>query len=118
MTKYVTRSGVYHVLEESIHRLEVFYKSPVKDEGSYKIEYVFSSELYKDIFMKKQYENRVKINESVSKRFGFTIVNNLLCDLKLYMQTEKRGFLIISNDRNITCLDNLKLDGVNLIYKN
>ena len=117
MTKDVTRSGVYHVLEESIHRLECFYKSPI-GEGSVKIEYVFSSELYKDIFMKKQYENRLKVNESLSKRFGFTIVNNLLCDLQLYAKTEKRGFLIICNDRNITCLSNLKLDGVNLIYKN
>lgn len=117
MSKYVTRSGVYHVLEDSIHRLECFYKSPT-GEGTQKFEYVFSSELYKDIFMKKQIENRVKVNDSLSKRFGFRIVNNLLCDLLLYAKTEKRGFLIISNDRNITCLDNLKLDGVNLIYKN
>lgn len=107
MSNYVTRSNVYHNgLDESIHRMNVQYE----DE---QLTFVFSSEYYMNIFSRKLEENRTKINESLSKRFGFTIINNKLADLKLYSVTEKRGFLIIGKD-DYKCLNIIELNGLNL----
>ena len=108
---YVTRSQVFHNgLDESIHRIDIKYQ----DET---LTYVFSSELYMNIFYKKVNEHRQKINNSLSKRFGFEIEVNKIADLKLYTTTEKRGFLILGKEE-FRCLDNLKLIGANLMKLN
>lgn len=106
----LTRWGIAHNLEISPYSLVVDYE----DE---QLEYVFSSQQYKDIFYKKFIENRTKINESLSKRFGFKIEVDKLADLKLYSMTEKRGFLIKGKEE-YKCLDTIELIGVNLIHKN
>lgn len=106
----LTRWGVAHNLEISPYSLIVDYQ----DET---LEYVFSSQQYKDIFYKKFIDNRVKINSSLSNRFGFKIENDKLADLKLYSMTEKRGFLIKGKEE-YKCLDTIELIGVNLIHKN
>lgn len=106
----LTRWGIAHNLEISPYSLIVDYE----DE---QLEYVFSSQQYKDIFYKKFIENRLKINESLSKRFGFKIEVDKLADLKLYSMTEKRGFLIKGKEE-YKCLDTIELIGVNLIHKN
>lgn len=112
MSNYVTRSQVYHNgLDESIHRYTVQYS---EDDL---LTFVFSSELYMNIYKRKLEENRSKINESLSKRFGYEIENNKLADLKLYSATEKRGFYIIGKEE-FKCLNNIKLDGANLIQRN
>lgn len=82
-----------------------------------KIVFVFSSELYKRNFESKLKENREKINQSLSNRFGFNIRCDKLADLKLYTTIEKRGFLIYQDEVKFECLDNIILDGVNLITK-
>lgn len=104
----LTRSNVAHDLNISPHSHKVAYS-----EFS-EIEFVFSSELYKEKFKEKQEENRDRINQSLSNRFGFTIVNDKLADIKLYITIEKRGFLIYHNGVKIECLNSITLDGQNL----
>ena len=111
MKDSLTRSGVAYDLTKSPHILEVKYN----DES---IKYIFSSELYKNKFLEKIEDNRNKINESLSNRFGYTIINNKLCDLKLYSSTEKRGFLVEIGEERIECLSIIRLDGHNLTIKN
>lgn len=110
MNNQLTRYGVAHNLEISPYSMIVDYE----DE---QLEYVFSSEQYKSIFYKKFIDNREKYNNSLSKRFGFSIELNKLCDLKLYVMTEKRGFLIRGKEE-YRCLNNIKLDGEKLTTKN
>lgn len=110
MSNQLTRSGIAHNLEISPYSLIVDYQ----DE---QLEYIFSSQQYKEIFYRKFVDNRLKINESLSKRFGFKIENDKLADLKLYTMTEKRGFLIKGKEE-YKCLDTIELIGVNLIHKN
>ena len=62
-------------------------------------------------------ENRKKVNESLSKRFGFTIECNKLADIKAYSKREKRGFLILGKEE-FDCLSNIKLDGAKVMKKN
>ena len=110
MTK-LTRSGVAHDLRISPHITIVKYGD--KDE----LTYVFSSELYLNKFESKIEENRNKINNSLSQRFGINITLNKLADIKLYEKTETRGFLILGKEE-YTCLSTIKLDGKNLILTN
>ena len=110
MSGKLTRSGVAHNLEISPHSLIVDYQ----DE---QLEYVFSSARYKEIFYKKFIDNRIKINESLTNRFGFKIQNDKLADLKLYSMTEKRGFLIKGKEE-YKCLDTIELIGEILIQRN
>ena len=108
----LTRSGVAYDLKVSPHILDVIY------DGSHSIKFVFSSEFYMNKFEEKLEDNRNEINGKLSKRYGFTITNNKLADIKLYEKVEKKGFLILGKDEVFTSLCNLKLDGVNLISKN
>ena len=104
----LTRSGVAYDLTVSPHTLTYNYNGEL-------LTYVFSSKLYMDKFIEKTDENREYINHSLSKRFGFTTVNNKLCDIKLYSLIEKRGFLIKNDKESFECLNTIKLDGTTLI---
>lgn len=106
--KQLTRSGVAYDLKLSPHRRKIEYTENVS------LIFVFSSGLYKTKFEEKLIENRQKINGSLSKRFGFEIRNDVLCDLKLYTSIEKRGFLIEGKKEGFECLSSLKLDGKSL----
>ena len=105
----LTRNNVAYNLNESPHRLEV----PYDDQQA--LIYVFSSEFYKTNFYNRFLDNREKISESLSKRFGFRVQNDLLSDLKLYTSIEKRGFLIIKGEDKIVCQENITLDGALLM---
>lgn len=107
----LTRSKVAYDLTISPHILEVPY-----DHGETLV-YVFSSKLYKDKFYNALFENREKINESLSKRFGFRIESDLLCDLKLYISIEKRGFLILKDKEKFVCVEDIILDGNRVMTK-
>lgn len=100
----LTRRGVAYDLNVSPHRLEVPYNGEM-------IVYVFSSELYKRKFYDQFLDNREQIGASLSKRFGFDIQYDLLCDLKLYTTIEKRGFLILKDGVKFVCRENIILDG-------
>lgn len=104
----LTRSNIAYDLKVSPHETNITYPDEV-------ITFIFSSDLYRQKFTEKLLENRKKINESLSNRFGFTIKNDKLCDLKLYCTIEKRGFLIYQNQRGIECLNNITLDGHQMI---
>lgn len=104
MTKPLTRRGVTYDLENTPYVYKMQYGDNVYD-------FKFSSKLYMDKFMCKSYGNRKQINESLTKRFGFAIENNLLADIKLYASIEKRGFLIANQNRSFNCLNNIVLDG-------
>lgn len=67
--------------------------------------------------MEKLAGNRANINISLTNRFGFTIVNDILSDLKLYTTIEKRGFLIYKGQVKVECLNNIILDGSQLTIK-
>lgn len=86
--------------------------------GGCEIKYVFSSNMYKRNFQQRMQSNREKINQSLSNRFGFTINQDILSDLKLYITIEKRGFLLCKDGIKMECLNNLVLDGDNLMNKN
>ena len=113
MNNQLTRSGVAYNIEISPHKQILKY-------GELDVEYVFSSDRYKQIFLRKLEENRSKLNESLSKRYKFTIknTNHLIADLKLYSMTEKRGFLINTKEESYRCLSTIKLDGMNLTSTN
>lgn len=106
----LTRNNVAYNLNESPHRLEVPYDQQT-------LIYVFSSEFYKTNFYNRFLDNREKISESLSKRFGFRVENDLLADLKLYTSIEKRGFLIIKGEDKIVCQENITLDGALLMMQ-
>lgn len=107
----LSRNNIAYDLNISPHRLEV----PYKDQT---ICYVFSSDLYKQKFYDRLFEHREKITESLSKRFGVQVENDILSDLKLYMTIEKRGFLIITKDGKIAWQKDIILDGDRLMKRN
>lgn len=106
----LTRNGIAYNLKLSPYKITVKY-----DQES--ITYKFSSQLYKDNFQNKLKDHRKTIENSLSKRFGFIIVNEKLSDLKLYSSIEKRGFLIETKEGIYECLNTIKLDGQNKIQK-
>lgn len=107
----LTRDGICYDLNVTPWNVEIKYP----DET---LKYRFSSEYYLNNFRKKLENNRKKINESLTKRFGIEIENNKLCDIKLYQSIEKRGFLLESKEEKIKCLNNIKLNGQNRTSKN
>lgn len=108
----LTRWGVAHNLRVSPYKKIIDY-----GENVGVLTFYFSSQLILDIFEKKLKQNRETINKSLSKRFGFEIVNDILCDIKLYSVTEKRGFLIEKeNDKEgFEWKEHIILNGVQLM---
>lgn len=106
----LTRSNIAYDFNISPHQVTVVYDNQ-------EVKYIFSSDLYRRKFLEKITENRLKINQSLSNRFGFETYLELLCDLKLYSTIEKRGFLLYVNGDKIDCPDNITLSGNNLIMK-
>lgn len=109
----LTRWGVAHNLQLSPYKKTIDY-----GENGGILTFYFSSQLILEIFEKKLEENRKKINESLSKRFGFAIVNNVLCDVKLYSVTEKRGFLIKTEKEGFEWKEHIILNGAQLTKNN
>ena len=107
----LTRANICYNLRESPYFHKVDYGN---DEV---IEYVFSSELYKEKFINNLSINRKNINNSLTNRFGFEINVDKLADIKLYSGIEKRGFLI-RKESDIECLNDIILNGLKLIIRN
>lgn len=106
----LTRNNIAYDLNISPHKINMVYEK-------HNITYVFSSELYVKKFFEKVENNRNNINESLSNRFGFNILNELLCDIKLYITIEKRGFLMFIDGEKVTCLNDITLDGQKLMIR-
>ena len=107
----LTRSNIAYDLSISPHRHIVAY-------GEESLEYVFSSDLYKRKFIEKQTEHREQIESSLTKRFGFTVRQPLLADLRLYSTIEKRGFLLVKNGVEVQCPEVITLDGERVTLRN
>ena len=91
-----------------------FNVSPYKEViqyDSHTVKYVFSSELYREKFTDRLAAHRVKINDSLSNRFGININMILLSDIKLYTSIEKRGFLLEVDGVKVPCQKHITLDG-------
>lgn len=100
----LTRSKVAYNLGISPHKYTIQY---MNDE----VTFVFSSDLYRRKFSERLLDNRATINLSLTNRFGYNCSLDLLCDLKLYSMIEKRGFLVIVNNEEIICQENITLGG-------
>lgn len=100
----LTRDNIAYDFNISPHKHTVEYE----DES---ITFIFSSDLYRRNFISRMIENRENINASLSKRFGFTIINNKIADLRLYQNIEKRGFLLYKGPVKIECLKDIILSG-------
>ena len=107
----LTKSKIAYDLNISPHVENIKYGSGEN------IKFVFSSELYRVKFLNRLMEHREQINNSLSNRFGFKIVNDKLADIKLYTTIEKRGFLLYKGLVKVECLNDITLDGTNLIIK-
>jgi len=106
----LTRNGIAYNLSLSPYKTTIKY-----GEDDY-ITFKFSSKLYKDNFKNKLKLNRDNVNNSLSKRFGFSIKCDKISDLKLYSSIEKRGFLIETKEGIYQCLNTIELDGRNKIH--
>lgn len=106
----LTRSNIAYDLSISPHRLTVHY-------GEHSLLYVFSSDLYRRKFLEKQTAHREQLCVSLTKRFGVEVRAPLLSDVKLYTTIEKRGFLLVKDGVDITCLDQITLDGERVTFK-
>lgn len=106
----LTRGRIAHDLKQSPFEHLVSY-------ANFYITYKFSSNLYRTKFIERLKENRKTINDSLSNRFGIEIEEDVLCDLKLYKDIEKRGFLIFYKGQYIECLDDAKITGSKISVK-
>ena len=107
----LTRSNIAYDLSISPHRHSVSY-------GESSLTYVFSSDLYRRKFIEKQESNRELIEISLTKRFGITVRQPLLADMRLYSTIEKRGFLLVKNGVEVQCPDRIILDGEKVTLRN
>lgn len=107
----LTKSKIAYDLKISPHRVVVDYGAGEK------LEFIFSSELYKNKFLERYQEHREQIKNSLSNRFGIEIVIHDLADLRLYTTIEKRGFLIYKGPVEFECLNDITLDGTNQMSK-
>ena len=103
----ITKRGVYHNIHDSHWRYTV---------GN--IRFVFSSEFYLRKFQELYMEEIERTNRGVNKLYNhkYRIEADELALLRMYLNTEKRGFLVIINGEEITCQDDLVFEGT-LTYK-
>lgn len=108
----LTKSKIAYDLTISPHEITCNYGP--EDE----LKFVFSSRLYLNKFIDRLEENRNTINNSLSKRFGFNIIQNKIADIKLYSTIEKRGFLIYKGLVKLECQNDIILDGGKMTKNN
>lgn len=107
----LSRNNICYNLEKTPYKLSLKY-------GEQEVTYHFSSKLYKTKFTERREENRITIEASLSKRFGFNFKGELIADLRLYSSIEKRGFLISVNGEYKQWLSSITLDGPKVIVNN
>lgn len=103
----ITRNGICYDLEMSSYR--------VKIDG---LTFVFSSKMHKEKFINKHKEHREKVNVSLSRRFNYDVNVDKLADIVFYRKIENRGFLIIDNEGNKLCQNNITFGGGVVIMRN
>lgn len=101
-----TRNNIFYNLEESPYRLTL--------DG---MTLVFSSEMHRIKFLASMKNNREKINESLSARFGTCVKLDKMSDLVLYAKIEKRGFLVITESEVFKWLDQVQFAGERVMHR-
>jgi hypothetical protein len=96
----MTRNGIFYDLHKSSFRYT-----------QNKIVFVFSSQTHLFKFKERLHQNRIKVNNSLSSRFGITCSFDVLADLVLYQQIEKRGFLVYNERGDELCKEKVQLNG-------
>lgn len=90
----VTQGGIYHNLKESRYVITC-------ENGL--VTYFFSSKLYMHKFLNTYKDNRVKVQNKMSKALkDFDSDVDLLADLCYYKQVEKRGYLVLFRGDELT----------------
>ena len=107
----LTRNNIAYNLKESPYDVVV-------QSYSQEMKFVFSSEMNKERFINRIRDSREKIESSLTNRFKFKVINDIIADIVLYKSIEKRGFLIIVDGKEITCLQSITLDGDKVILTN
>lgn len=79
----------------------------------------FSSKKNMEKFHERIKEQRTTLKHSLKNRFKLDINSNILADITLYRNIEKRGFCItLMNGDVITCQEELVLGGLRVKKKN
>ncbi len=104
--KPLTRNAIAYNLHVSPHVEDITYKN-----GN-ELTFVFSSDLYRRKFLERREEMKKEVEEIIYRRFKVRAELEELSDVRLYTQIEKRGFLIYQDNKEVTCLNNLKFVGV------
>lgn len=104
----LTRNGICYDLKESPYYINL------RDYTMY-----FSSKFNRDRFLRDEKKERDRLNESMSKRFGFDVNMDNIAFIRLYTKIEKRGFYIkTKNGSEVTCQESLKFAGLRVKKKN
>lgn len=105
----MTSSGIEHDLKVTPYVTKVMY-------GKNTYEFYFSSINGMKRFERDLEQNRIYINESLTRRFHMKFyVANAFCDVQLYKKIESRGFRIIINGSVVKWLGELEYNGKELI---
>lgn len=100
-----TKNGVEYNLNESP------YKCAWRG-----LEFFFSSAIHLQKFQDKL-ETRIDwLNDSMTRRFHFSVEVDYIAVIQLYCQVETRGFLIFDNDKSrwYDCRENITLRGTTI----
>lgn len=78
--------------------------------------YYFSSPSHMIKFKSNISSNRDWLNDSMSRRFKFTMSLDLLADLSLYRKIETRGFMIINESTGVAyeCPESIEFHGTTI----
>lgn len=101
----MTKSGIEHDLTVSPYFDRVYYGGKV-------YEYYFSSGSGLARFQREKESNRDFIKTSLEQRFKIKFhIGRDFCDMQLYRRIESRGFRVVVDGRNYTCLDEMQYNG-------
>lgn len=99
----MTRNGIEYNLKKSPYLIAPY--------RVYDIVYYFSSFNHREKFIECLELNRSRVENSLSKRFGFSVKFIMLSDINLYAKIENRGFRITIDGKEISCLEEVVLGG-------
>jgi hypothetical protein len=107
-----TRGGIFYNLPESRYNITLVYCT------SLSIQYFFSSPHILQKFLDRMIGKREDLNRWLAITFGYTIDVGVYSDLILYSKLETRGFYIKINGEEVSCQNNIILNGVTVILPN
>lgn len=100
----LTTRGICHDLSESPYTF-----TRIKDGNE--IIYCFSSRLHLEKFKNRERKHNDSFTEFLKRKYRANFDILLFSDLGLYRKIESRGFYIKINNKGVTCLNSLILNG-------